>query len=79
VCARSRPVSASAAATHETPPRARAAVRVLRGAQRALPLTWPQVFAARLPAGPQVAGSVFLRAVWCRSIAGDGRRCSAWK
>ena len=35
VSARSRPVSAGAAETHARPPRARAAARVLRGAQRA--------------------------------------------
>ena len=76
MCARSRPVSAGAAATHVRPPRARAAARVLRGAQRALPRAAGALlpvrllaaaadlaagFAACLPCRAQVAGSVFLR------------------
>ena len=71
------PVTAGAAATHARPPRARAAARVLRGAQRALLRAAGALLPARLLAtaadltaglrgvpalpGSQVAGSVFLR------------------
>ena len=71
------PVTAGAAATHARPPRARAAARVLRGAQRALPRAAGALLPARLLAtatdltaslhsvpslpGSQVAGGVFFR------------------
>ena len=71
------PVTAGAAATHARPERARAATRVLRGAQRALLRAAGALLPARLLAtaadltaglrgvpalpGSQVAGGVFLR------------------
>jgi hypothetical protein len=74
---RSIPVTAGAAATHAMPPRARAAARVLRGAQRALLRAAGALLQARLLAtaidltaslhsvpalpGSQVAGGVFCR------------------
>jgi hypothetical protein len=88
------PVTAGAAATHARPPRARAAARVLRGAQRALLRAAGALLPTRLlatalpdrgssrracPAGvPGCGKRILVHAVWCHFIAGDGRRCLAW-
>ncbi len=87
--------SAGAAENHAGPQRARAAARVLRGAQRAQPrgrlpfsrhcfLPPPLALAAGLrgvPAlpAPGCGNRILTRAAWCHFTAGDGRRCLVWK
>jgi len=92
VCARSRPVSAGARNSRKAAaspcrrpayfePRALARGRCPSASTAfATAADWlSRFFAACLPAGPRLRERILTRAACCHFIAGDGRRCPAWK